>query len=274
MAKRLTGWTENKIARYEKEGRGQGEFGAYKPWLTIQDVPSEGRSHRPKGWKTNRTHQLLSDLELKYFHCLEWANDVIDIREQFPISRESTLKIAEVKEIKHPVDNETGTPIVFTTDFLITVKRNGKIEYLARSTKPCGKLHDKRTIDKLEIERQYWSDNKVSWAIVTERNIDNVFSDNMRIFHPAYFELDEMLISFRDDLIYYLSQVTAPLSKELLEFDRYFGIKEGSGLALFKHLVATKVINFDIKNKKFHSRINTCEFSYPYINELGRRKAE
>ena len=39
MAKRETGWTEKKIARYYKEGRGSGELGQYKPWLTIQDVP-------------------------------------------------------------------------------------------------------------------------------------------------------------------------------------------------------------------------------------------
>ncbi|SDJ52787.1 heteromeric transposase endonuclease subunit TnsA [Paenibacillus naphthalenovorans] len=274
MAKRSTGWTENKIARYEKEGRGKGEFGSYKPWLTIQDVPSEGRSHRPKGWKTKRIHHLLSDLELKYFHCLEWADDVIDIREQFPIDREATLKIAEEKGINHPTDNESGTPIVSTTDFLITVRRNGKIAYLARSTKPASKVHDKRAIEKLEIEREYWTRQNVSWGIVTERNIEKVFSDNMKVFHPAYFELEEDLYSRKDDLLYYLSQLNAPLSKELLEFDRYFGISEGSGLALFKHLVATKVIGFDIKTKKFHSRINSSEFSYPHIKELGRREVK
>jgi hypothetical protein len=274
MAKRSTGWTENKIARYEKEGRGKGEFGSYKSWLTIQDVPSEGRSHRPKGWKTKRIHHLLSDLELKYFHCLEWADDVIDIREQFPIDREATLKIAEEKGIKHPMDNESGTPIVFTTDFLITVRRNGKIAYLARSTKPASKIHDKRTIEKLEIEREYWTNQNVSWGIVTERDMDNVFSDNMKVFHPAYFDLEKDLFSLKDDLIFFLSEINAPLSKELLEFDKFMGIKEGSGLALFKHLVANKVIGFDMKIKKFHSRIHSSEFSYPHINELGRREAK
>lgn len=45
MPKRQTGWTEAKISRYIKEGRGQGELALYKPWLTIQDVPSSGRVH-------------------------------------------------------------------------------------------------------------------------------------------------------------------------------------------------------------------------------------
>lgn len=39
MAKRSTGWTETKIARYLKKGRGYGELNNYKPWLTIQ-LPS------------------------------------------------------------------------------------------------------------------------------------------------------------------------------------------------------------------------------------------
>lgn len=43
MPKRQTGWTEAKISRYLKEGRGQGELALYKPWLTVQDVPSMGR---------------------------------------------------------------------------------------------------------------------------------------------------------------------------------------------------------------------------------------
>ena len=61
-AKTPKGWTEAKIARYVKEGRGQGELSTYKPWLTIQDVPSSGRVHRVMGWKTEREHHFLSDM--------------------------------------------------------------------------------------------------------------------------------------------------------------------------------------------------------------------
>ena len=35
-----------KIQKWIKEGRGQGFGNSYKPWLTIRDVSSEGRSHR------------------------------------------------------------------------------------------------------------------------------------------------------------------------------------------------------------------------------------
>ena len=66
MASRY-GFDEAKIARFRKEGRGEG-FGAdYKPWLTARDVPSRGRSHRVLGVTTGRVHHLLSDIERRAF---------------------------------------------------------------------------------------------------------------------------------------------------------------------------------------------------------------
>ena len=135
MAKRQTGWTEVKIAKYIKEGHGQGEFATYKPWLTIQDVPSRGRVHRAMGWKTERQHHFLSDKEYNYFCILDWANDVIDIREQFPLDREETVRIAEEIGIDHSVDPKTNTPIVMTTDFLVTVREGNTIINKARTIK-------------------------------------------------------------------------------------------------------------------------------------------
>ena len=44
MARRRYAFDEGKIARFQKEGRGRGRGTSYKPWLTIQDVASHGRS--------------------------------------------------------------------------------------------------------------------------------------------------------------------------------------------------------------------------------------
>ncbi|HDR7737208.1 TPA: hypothetical protein QCX99_004454 [Bacillus thuringiensis] len=85
MPKRQIGWTEAEISRYIKEGREKGELTFYKPWLTIQDVPSRGRVYRFIGWKTTHEHHLFSNLEFNY-HCFcDWAENVLDIREQFPL---------------------------------------------------------------------------------------------------------------------------------------------------------------------------------------------
>ncbi len=85
MAKSQQSTSEHQIARKIKEGRGMGYGKDYKPWLYVQDVPSQGRSHRVYSHKTERVHHLLSDLELAVFLVFEWTSYVTDIREQFPL---------------------------------------------------------------------------------------------------------------------------------------------------------------------------------------------
>lgn len=137
MAKRNLEWNENKLKRFLKEGRGQGIGKDYKPWLTIQDFPSMGRVSRIYSNKTQRIHQFFSDNETRMFYLLHWKDDVIDIREHYPL-----LDIGQVIKNKRGldldkfVDKQTGTPYVFSTTFLITVRDvKNKDSYIARSVK-------------------------------------------------------------------------------------------------------------------------------------------
>ncbi|MET3698387.1 TnsA endonuclease-like protein [Bacillus oleivorans] len=240
-------WTEDKIARFYKEGRGSGELSNYLPWLTIQDVPSKGRSHRPKGWKTKRKHQLLSDLELSYFYYLEWSNKVVDIREQFPLNREETLKIAAEKNIPHPFESSTQTPIVMTTDFLVTSRVENKICYLARSIKPSEELEDPRVMEKLEIERQYWEDKGVEWIVIDEKILSKQFFKNLKYIHEYYdlvnHEEEEMSLQF---LEYLNSQIHKHTEKKLIsccnEFDSLYNLDDGSSIYFIRHLYARKYL--------------------------------
>lgn len=79
-------FTQEQISKRIKSGRGQGMGKDYQPWLTIQDVPSRGVSHRIYSHKTQRVHHLLSNLELYVFLILDWSSFVQDIREQFPLN--------------------------------------------------------------------------------------------------------------------------------------------------------------------------------------------
>jgi hypothetical protein len=94
MARRRYEWTETRVQKYFSEGRGQGEGAEYKPWLTVFDVPSLGRVHRVAGLTTGRTHHLLSDGEYRYLLQCDWQPGITDIREQFPMDREVTYRIA------------------------------------------------------------------------------------------------------------------------------------------------------------------------------------
>jgi hypothetical protein len=162
MAKRKRQTDKTVIDKRISDGRGQGRGSDYKPWLLVQDVPSQGLATRIKGWKTKRVHHLLSNLELSYFYILEWSPVVFDIREQYPLlPLEETLAIAEQCGIRHPTDPKTQEPVVMTTDFFITVPRSMEVIEQARTLKTAKDLQSERKLEKLEIERRYWH-NRIS----------------------------------------------------------------------------------------------------------------
>lgn len=104
MAKKQYWNSEVKNERWIKEGRGQGVGNNYKPWFSVRDVASEGRSHRVYGHLTNRTHHLLSDLELATFLLLQWRPTTTDIREQFPLdptyTKQITVRLHQIDDLK------------------------------------------------------------------------------------------------------------------------------------------------------------------------------
>jgi hypothetical protein len=77
--------TQADVDRSITQGYGRGEGENYLPWFRVQDIPSRGRSRKVHGVKTNRVHHLVSDLEFSYHLVLEFSENVIDIREQYPL---------------------------------------------------------------------------------------------------------------------------------------------------------------------------------------------
>ena len=260
MARRKSDWTEAKFERYEKEGRGKGSGKNYKPWITIQDFPSKGRVSRSPGWKSDRIHHFMSDLELRLFYLFEWSDKVRDIREQYPLlDLDLAFSIAEEMGIKYPIDSNTQTPYILTTDFMLTIKQNGKLVQIARTVKPAKKLEGKRVLEKLALEKSYWNRQNIDWAIVTEQEISKVFTDNVKWVHSAYkWELTEEAdrescgyISniLKDRLINQKNKIST-IAQAL---DREMGIASGASLSLFKHLVAKKEIIVDMSRTKLSS---------------------
>ncbi|NRF95822.1 TnsA endonuclease N-terminal domain-containing protein [Paenibacillus frigoriresistens] len=249
MAKRNRQLTKSKIDRMIKEGRGQGTGKDYKPWILIQDVPSEGRATRGLGWTTGRRHELLSDIERDYCYLLDYSDEISDIREQFPLlPLEETQLIAEKIGVKHPTDPVTGEPIVMTTDFLITF--NDK--EIARTVKPFTKLEDERTIDKFEIERLYWEQRHVDWGIVTDNDLPDGLVRNIEWVHKEYHnedvpELGMYAINNLKQILSKSIQDGEVISRACLSCDERLGVDVGTSLALFRHFIARKIwsINMD-----------------------------
>ncbi len=180
-------WTQAKFERYMKEGRGRGNGKDYKPWITIQDFSSKGRSSRTPGWKTNRVHHFFSDHEKRLFYLFEWSDTVTDIKEQFPLDNlDLAMSIATDMGIKYPVDSQSGIPYVLTSDFMLTVNNNGKHLQIVRTVKQSTELEKNRVIEKLELERRYYSAQGIDWGIVTDNEIPRLLAENVEWVHSAY----------------------------------------------------------------------------------------
>ena len=257
MAKRRYGIDEDKIARFVKEGRGQGCGAEYRPWLTVQDVSSLGRSSRIHSSKTGREHHLLSDLETSMFLLLEWSGAVTDIREQFPLDRDMTRQIATEMGVRHPADIQNKADIVMTTDFLVDVKNGNGNTLIVRTVKPASELDDLRTLEKLEIDRRYWSELKgVDWGLITDHDLPKQRIKNLRWLHEMQ-SLEHQVTSYpgywEDRCARFIACFPQAAGMTIKQFVRYLessqGFAAGETLTVIRHLAANKVICIDLDAK-------------------------
>ncbi|MCT4605729.1 MAG: TnsA endonuclease N-terminal domain-containing protein [Marinisporobacter sp.] len=277
MSKRKRYINREKIEKLIKEGRGQGIKEAYKPWLLIQDVPSTGRESRLVGIKINRQYDFLSDLEKNYFYISDFSDEVIDIREQFPLLPiEETILIADELGIKHPTDPRTNEYTVMTTDFLITKRVDGKNIDVARTIKPSEKLMDERVMEKFEIERRYWEKQGIGWSIATEKETNNAMAKNISYIYSYYHideidslkELDKDYIG--DILVEYIRRVID--SKESIrsissQFDKDLFLAAGTGISIFKHLLIRKIVKIDLSQPLDINKVMKVELSREELNK-------
>jgi hypothetical protein len=256
MAKRQYSFDEEKIQKFVKERRGQGHGSNYRPWLTVQDVSSLGRSTRIHSTKTQREHHLLSDLETFMFLIVEWSERVTDIREQFPLNRDDTRRIALEMGVQHPIDPHSRCDIVMTTDFLLDISTpEGTIE-VARSVKPTCELGKKRILEKQEIEHRYWNAKHVAWGIVTEQDLPRHRVENLRWLHE--FQSLEGLVTpysgyWNDRTEQFLACLSGATGISIQQFFQHlvsnYGFATGEGLTVLRYLASKKIISFSLSEK-------------------------
>ncbi len=241
--------TVNKL----KAGFGQGTGADYRPWLTVREVPSQGRSTRVKGLKTDREQVFLSDNERGNFYQLQWMQDVTDIREQFPLPLAKTIDLAARLGIRHPKDNKTKEYLVMTTDLVVT-KADGRT--LAFACKWESEINNprrmKRILEKLEIERKYWTDLGASWKILTEKTPPKALVKNLMFVRDAYSLEGVKGLPDSEGIAY-----AAHKFKEALEsgqapihmcnwLDAKLSLGIGTSLLLLRHFIATRKIRVDM----------------------------
>lgn len=246
MARKNNSNSEITTQKWIKDGRGAGSGKDYKPWLTVRDVSSEGRSHRIFGNKSQRTHHLLSDLELAVFLLLEWHPETEDIREQFPLRLEDTQALAIDARISHPAYQ--GVTQIMTSDFLVNTS-NHKQPKFALQAKYSESLQDVRTIEKLELERRYWHQKSTPWLLVTEKDIPSVISQNISWLYPAQRE-DLDMNSAQERVALYTHHFKQNPQSSVIDIakqlDIAYSLPAGQSLLEIRQLLANRYFLFDI----------------------------
>lgn len=272
---------EINIQKHLKKGYGKGDLKDYKPWIKVNHFSSLGRSHRLYGLKTGRVHHLFSDLEVNLFNILDFSDDVLDIKEQYPLldlgnpSIEETKRIAALLGIKHPQHH--GNNIVITTDFLITLKKNKKI--IARTVKPYTHLSE-RTLEKFEIERSYWNCLGVEWAIVTDKELSSsVITNNLMDLKESYTFVfhEKFKVSFLVDFFELFINIQSNYLQDnliscALEVDQLLKLQQGTSLRIIKYFMAIKAIRFNI-SLPLQRTINLKELKLEFIKDAILRKS-
>lgn len=248
--------TEKAIQALQKEGRGHGHGADYKPWLEVQDVSSMGTSRRVHSPKTGREHHLLSNVEYHLFLLLEWSDDVVDIREQFPLDRDLTQEIAASLGIAHSYYDGTHVPIIMTVDFLVTRLHRGKRIFEAFDAKVASDVEDARTLEKLEITRYYCENAQIPYRLVFDTTIPQPEVTNIDLIrasalkpherepYPGFYEHHKQVMASQLER----HRPTGSLTEFCNYYDRNHGIPAGEGLRIAKQLMYDRTLLVDLAN--------------------------
>ena len=178
----------------------------------------------------------------------EWDDEIVDIREHYPL-----LDLVEVvkdnKDLKQEFFTNKEPPYILTTTFLLTL-RNRK--YIARTIKSAGELEKKSVLERLEIERRYWAAKQIDFGIITQKEIPTKMVKNIEWIHSSLYTYEERgltensLENYCNILIDKFRDNKHSIRKITSDFDKENNVSDGTGLFIFKYLLASKHIYIDM----------------------------
>lgn len=147
----------------------------YKPYITTNEFNSQGTTSVIKDWKTGRGVHCLSLGEMYWFYLLRWDDNNVDIREQYPLDYEETVKIANDMGFAPPKH-------IMTTDMLVTLIDCSFIAYSIKASKNLSK----RQLQLLCIEKIYWLNHGVKYDLIFKTDMNNTLASNIRLVTEFY----------------------------------------------------------------------------------------
>ena len=270
-------WTEEKINKYIELGRGSGERGEYKSWLTTDDISpnfKEAAQITSCDWIIDdvRSVHLIGTLDIGFFHEMKWERDIVDIREYYPLDSARTLQIAKELKIAHNKDKITKIPIFMVSNFLVTYEKQGKQYSEAIITSWSDKVSSKRFQNQLKIFKKYWSEKGVEVRLITENDINWTAARNhSKLFHMKtanHYILDqeECEVTVNKLNLYQKKYPTMTISEFTKEVAEDVFLTPGQILCALEFLIANRVIEFQYTVEEYN-------YNLP-INKLNIKHTE
>lgn len=278
-------WTKKTVEKRIAEGRGCGEGASYRPWLEVGDVSSTGRKHLVTGSRFGRDIHLLSDIEFRLFLMLDWADNVVDLREQFPLDLDLSIAVAKRLGIRHPSYPGTSDPAVMTVDFMVTTTAADKGKFIAFNAKADSEATNDYSMQKLEIQRSVLQLMEIEHFIVfgsmlprqTTKNLEWIrnahLKDGEQEPWPGYF--NDMTQRFMPHLRY--AQGADPgstLSQSCMAFDSLHEATPGTGIRITRMLMSRKLVLFDLSHPRPHDlQLAALDLRYELTDSVQHRYA-
>ncbi|EJE8671951.1 heteromeric transposase endonuclease subunit TnsA [Vibrio vulnificus] len=231
------------------EKRGEGTGKDYVPFIKVGEFSSSGESVRVKSATVGRVHHFFSGNELAAFLVFDWCEEVIDIREQFPIPLADSLIICRQLGIRHP--QEKGELKIVTTDLLIDFADGSQI---AIPVKPALKLDDKRIVEKLQIEKAYWETVKVPCPIFTDQEVSDELKMNLKWIKPLIDIDTEVKYPFsKQDVIDLAARLAkqpkAYVARHCAKLDDQYQLEEGTHIGIFRYGIANQYLKASLETQ-------------------------
>lgn len=201
----------------------------YRSSIKASRAKSVGTTSEFVDYKTGRMVTCLSQGEMKFWHILRWNDDVLDIKEQYPLDDNLVDKIYIQLFGENSINPEVESDKHLTTDFFVTLRNGEKRAYQIKPNE--NSIKNPHDMKRLQVEKLYFKSLNIPWKLIFTDDINLVYFDNIKRA-VAYYD----------------------------------ALKVHDETSKFQHLVATKeIVDIDMQSKP----LNWKKLAEEYFRKLG-----
>ena len=167
-----------RMSETTKDRLGLGTNG--KPRFGDREVSSIGTTSSLPGSGYDGSFVCLSQGERNFALTLMYDDNVARIETQVVLNKDDTDALA--KELGYRRFNNGRTAM--TTDFLVTMQDGSRVAYSVKASR--NDTEDRRTQEKLEMERRYWEARGIECRMLYKEDLDPVLCSNLADVFSAY----------------------------------------------------------------------------------------